>query len=1112
MDENERAIVDQIIKDLTFSKSKRSTSFDAKPEKPPPRTPTLTPPPLKRRSTSPLSRVVGVRYPTLSPFGDLSVGRPTKEKRKPPAIVFASPDPEEKEPSRYGFSTDVLDFSASSPETPKPQHPAPAYPTPEHLGEPGSSYQNSLLPSKRELAVNNNNNNNNNKLVSSHQVSSRKLTDPSPKFNLLQATPKGHSSTNLFSHLTPPDSQGPPPPPPPSAHKSSPSDLAFRTISKRKSITTNKTLGLSELSLEPPRGRTFSEPFQSPSPIASSATSLPPPLEGRQPMIDALPHPADNISATPLSMSTDNLLNPASAQAGAFGVSKSKIVAAAEKQQLIVLEKAKKLNVTPPPYKLLELVGKGSFGLVFKAKHQPTNQIVAVKMMNMDQMDQEYQVGDPTDAIKDLTAEITALKELRESGAKNVNIMLDAFVLDNEMWIVAEFCTGGSVHALMKARPQIGLEEKYIIVIARELAEALKWVHDVGMIHRDIKAANILISEDGSVQLCDFGVAAMLQTKDEKRQTILGTPNWMAPELHSRSANVLYGKNVDIWAFGCTMYEMATGYPPYHRVPHHLLGAQIARQVPRLEGGNYSDNLRDLVALCLEENPSHRPPIDAVQKHVYLNNTTKKYPTSSLKQLIRDYRIWEFSGGQRNSLFSAGGAQQLDPAPDQTGEDDSWDFSTRFSSIAGNPNEPNRERPSQSNASQQPSRVPHSLQQIFYPDSAGSDFVAQWSNQRQRRISGQNQNQNRGRLSDLPLRNLSEPYPSAHQSVEIDLGTYDEQTGLSHFADNTIKGSTQSSGWFMKDDDEESQNEETPYDNGTRRATRDWTFPNMMMTPTEESPSLTPAVELHPISSSEASSAPSSPPRIVADRDDPPRPSTASMDAHPSSHFSLASIRGGSADIGNRGSFHKAWRSVPPSIDAGSTVEVSTVDMEGPPQLQRLRQASLSRQAESSTSVFGRRFGENEQRAYPPPSSAARGVAAGPASLSAAPNLTANAPESFGFASGSRPLAPLRTQLPRSMFSSDRKEAPISSASDVDEYEDSDDEPLFNVPVPAPPSQEALTEGASNEILIAEMERLLGSFNVSLEIVRTSFETADRRTRRAASKEVSKEEGQVGGP
>ncbi|KAI9770270.1 MAG: hypothetical protein M1840_003428 [Geoglossum simile] len=742
----------------------------------------------------------------------------------------------------------------------------------------------------------------------------------------------------------------------------------------------------------------------------------------------------------------------------------------------------------------------------------------------MDQMDQEYQVGDPTDAIKDLSAEITALKELRESGAKNVNIMLDAFVLDNEMWIVAEFCTGGSVHALMKARPQIGLEEKYIIVIARELAEALKWVHDVGMIHRDIKgnqalgiastngvnvliAANVLISEDGSVQLCDFGVAAMLQTKDEKRQTILGTPNWMAPELHSRGANVLYGKNVDIWAFGCTLYEMATGYPPYHRVPHHLLGPKIARQVPRLEGGNYSDSLRDLVALCLEENPSLRPPIDSVQKHVYLANTVKKYPTGSLKQLIRDYRIWEFSGGQRNSLFSAGGAQQLDLPSDQTGDDDSWDFGTRFSSVIGNPDEPDHERFPQSSTLQQPSRVPHSLQQIFYPDGTGGDLATQWSNQKQRRISGQSQN--RSRLSDLPLRNLSEPYPSAHQSVEIDLGTYDEETGLSHFADNTIKGNSQSSGWFVGED-EESQNDEPSFENGTRRATKDWTFPTMMMTPTEEVPALAPAAELRTISSSsETSSAPSSPPRIVHNREDPPRPSTASPDTNPGSHFPLSSVtpaRGGSVDVSKRGSFHKAWRSVPPSIDAGLMAETGSVDIEGLPQPQRHRQASLSRQAESATLAFGRRANENEQRAYLPPSS--RNIGPIPANLNAAPNFT-NFSDAIDSASVPRPLAPLRTQLPRSLLNGSRKKVSATSTSDADEIDDSDDEPLFNVPIPPPPSQEALTEGASNEVLIAEMERLLGSLNVSLEVVRASFETVDRRAKRAAAREAIKMDNRV---
>jgi hypothetical protein len=549
---------------------------------------------------------------------------------------------------------------------------------------------------------------------------------------------------------------------------------------------------------------------------------------------------------------------------------------------------------------------------------------------------------------------------------------------------------------------------------------------------------------------------------------------------------------------------MATGYPPYHRVPHHLLGTKIARQVPRLEGGNYSDNLRDLVALCLEENPSLRPSIDAVQKHVYLANTAKKYPTSSLKQLIRDYRIWEFSGGQRNSLFSVGGAQQLDLPSDQTGDDDSWDFGTRFSSISGNSNESNLEHLSQSDTSQEASQVPqvpHSLQQIFYPDGTGPDLATQWSNQKQRRISGQSQN--RSRLSDLPLRNLSEPYPSAHQSVEIDLGTYDEETGLSHFADNTIKGNSQSSAWFIRED-EESQNDEPSFENGTRRATKDWTFPSMMMTPTEEAPALAPSAELRTISSSETSSAPSSPPRIVHDRDDPPRPSTASPDTNPGSHFPLASItpvRGGSVDAGNRGSFHKAWRSVPPSIDAGLMAETSNVDTEGLPQLQRHRQASLSRQVESAALAFSRRASENEQRAYLPPSS--RNVGPTPVNLIAAPNF-ANLPDAFGFAGVPRPLAPLRTQLPRSLLNGGRKEVSATSTPDADEYDDSDDEPLFNVPIPAPPSQEALTEGASNEVLIAEMERLLGSFNVSLEVVRTSFETVDRRAKRAAAREANK--------
>ena len=116
----------------------------------------------------------------------------------------------------------------------------------------------------------------------------------------------------------------------------------------------------------------------------------------------------------------------------------------------------------------------------------------------------------------------------------------------------------------MKATDEPGLEEAFIVPIARELAVALEHVHEAGVLHRDIKCGNVLISEDGRLQLCDFGVAARMESDASKRSTIVGTPYWMAPEMHS-DIDQGYGFEIDCWAFGCTVYEMATGMPPYHK-------------------------------------------------------------------------------------------------------------------------------------------------------------------------------------------------------------------------------------------------------------------------------------------------------------------------------------------------------------------------------------------------------------------------------------------------------------------------------------------------------------------------------------------------------------------
>lgn len=197
---------------------------------------------------------------------------------------------------------------------------------------------------------------------------------------------------------------------------------------------------------------------------------------------------------------------------------------------------------------------------------------------------------------------------------------------------------------------------------------------------------NILILEDGRVQLCDFGVSGTLEPAVNKRSTIVGTPNWMAPELQKewvKDANpqsritpnkILYASEVDIWAYGCTIFEMATGFPPFHRVlPFDLPNSGI----PVLEGDRFSQELKDFVAFIFQSNPLDRPTADQILGHPFLANSVKMYPTVMLVKLVEDYYKWEHEGGTRASLFNPYGAQAPDPlAPADEDDDDDWTFST----------------------------------------------------------------------------------------------------------------------------------------------------------------------------------------------------------------------------------------------------------------------------------------------------------------------------------------------------------------------------------------------------------------------------------------------------
>ncbi|KAL2212666.1 serine/threonine protein kinase, STE family, STE20-related [Sarocladium strictum] len=357
-----------------------------------------------------------------------------------------------------------------------------------------------------------------------------------------------------------------------------------------------------------------------------------------------------------------------------FSVTKQKALEDAKKMQKVVAEECNSVGKDPPPYQLSELIGKGSFGRVYKATAHETNKLVAVKIINIEEGD----TLNPkmADTYSDLLKEINALKLLRDSGAKNINHVIEAVPVGQSMWVITEYCAGGSVATLMKPTAPDGLQERWIIPILREVAEAMKWVHGQGIIHRDLKCANVLVTEVGDVQLCDFGVAGVVETKFDKRTTVIGTPHWMAPELFDNTAS--YGMEVDIWAFGAMVFEMASGLPPNAaaRITPDRLGSHLKSHTPRLDGDQYTAGLKDLVSFCLHNDPRKRPTIEQIQRHRYLFKSEEAYPTSGLSHLVRGFKLWESQGGDRRSLFAMGGAQGPSEVPSSALANDEWNFST----------------------------------------------------------------------------------------------------------------------------------------------------------------------------------------------------------------------------------------------------------------------------------------------------------------------------------------------------------------------------------------------------------------------------------------------------
>lgn len=234
--------------------------------------------------------------------------------------------------------------------------------------------------------------------------------------------------------------------------------------------------------------------------------------------------------------------------------------------------------------KRVERIGSGTFGDVYKAIDDGA--IVAVKIIDGANQD-----------IDEIQQEIRLLSRCQHP---NIIRYKRTIVDRNRLWIVMDFCEMGSMRDILETMKR--LPEKAVAFIGREVLQALAYLHDQGIIHRDIKSANILLTADGQVRLGDFGVSG---TTDQSTR-IAGSPYWMAPEVIRKSR---FDAKADIWSFGVTMFELLTGNPPLWQLePGRAMRAIAKTMPPRLDAvAGVSKEMRDLVHACLHDDPDKVP-------------------------------------------------------------------------------------------------------------------------------------------------------------------------------------------------------------------------------------------------------------------------------------------------------------------------------------------------------------------------------------------------------------------------------------------------------------------------------------------------------------------------
>jgi len=236
---------------------------------------------------------------------------------------------------------------------------------------------------------------------------------------------------------------------------------------------------------------------------------------------------------------------------------------------------------------------------------------IALKIMNLS-----------PDSINLITSEIQIMKMTRHS---NIVGYLDSYIVDNnkKLWIAMEYMDHGCLTEVLEQFENFKMGEDEISWVCGEVLKGLDYIHSRHRIHRDIKSDNLLISSAGQVKIADFGYAAQLSKEKKKRNTVVGTPYWMAPEL-IRGHD--YDNKVDIWSLGIVVMEMAEGDPPYMEFPPlRSLFLISTRGIPELkELDKWSPEFKDFVKLCLRTDPEERPNAETLLKHEFIKKGKKR--------------------------------------------------------------------------------------------------------------------------------------------------------------------------------------------------------------------------------------------------------------------------------------------------------------------------------------------------------------------------------------------------------------------------------------------------------------------------------------------------------